>query len=255
MLRADDDRHALQPAGHAVPRPRRRAARDHAAVGPAAAQELLAPLTPPRFERRCGRGFRRSSSPFFLRIRLRSQTPDRVDLGHAGSATPGPQGSLDDHVQGHRLRTAARRPRVLRGDRQGRRAVRGRRAPAGAEAHRHRRHADRRRHRPGAHRLRPPGDGRGRRSAATSRRSPRSSPRSPRSTTSSSPPARSTCSPRSSSRTTRTCSALSTAASGDPRRDPLGDLPLPQARPSRPTTGVRALGSDTTGHATPVTGE
>ena len=89
---------------------------------------------------------------------------------------------------------------------------RGRRAPAGAEAHRLRRHAGRRRHRPDAARLLPPGDdrhpGHRRHHAWSPRRSARSRP----STTSCSPPAASTSSPRSSARTTTTSSTCSTSS-------------------------------------------
>ena len=57
--------------------------------------------------------------------------------------------------QGDHRAAAARRPAVLRLDRQGGRAVGGRRAPARAEAGRRRRHADRRGHRPHAARASP----------------------------------------------------------------------------------------------------
>ena len=63
-------------------------------------------------------------------------------------------------LEGDHRAAAGRRPSLLRRDRQGRRAQRGRGAPARAEAHRVRRHAGRRRHRSDAARLLPPGDDR-----------------------------------------------------------------------------------------------
>ena len=63
-------------------------------------------------------------------------------------------------LEGDHRAAPGRRPALLRRDRQGRRAERGRRAPARAEAHRVRRHAGRRRDRPDAARLLPPGDDR-----------------------------------------------------------------------------------------------
>ena len=80
----------------------------------------------------------------------------------------------------HRAAPAGR-PALLRLDRQGRRALRGGGAPAGAAALRERRHADRRRHRPAPARLRPPGDGRDQRRRQHRSRSPRRSRRSTRS--------------------------------------------------------------------------
>ena len=62
----------------------------------------------------------------------------------------------------------ARRSPPVHVDRKDGRAVRGRRAPARAAAARRGRHADRRRHRPVARRIPPPGDGRHHASTATS---------------------------------------------------------------------------------------
>ena len=75
----------------------------------------------------------------------------------------------------HRAAPAGRAPLVRR-DRQGRRAVRGRGPPARAAADRRRRHAGRRGHRPARARLRPPGDDRRPRRAGRSSRSPTRSP-------------------------------------------------------------------------------
>ena len=112
-------------------------------------------------------------------------------------------------VEAHHRAAPGGRPPAVRDHRAGGRAVRGGGPPAGPAAHRRRRHADRRRHRPAAGRLHPAGHDRhprrGRRRAVL----PTRSARCPTCPTSSPPPAASTCWPRSSARTTTTCSTCS----------------------------------------------
>ena len=117
------------------------------------------------------------------RVERRSGMSRRYVAAHeeqAHQGAPGPRRRLEgDHQP-----AAAGRPPLVRRDRQGGRALRGRGPPARAAAHRRRRDAGRRGHRPDGARLRPPGHGRrpGHRRDRAGRR--RASPRSTRSTTS-----------------------------------------------------------------------
>ena len=134
-------------------------------------------------------------------------------LAARATAVPGRRVPARRAVQGDHREAAAGRPPLVCGHRQGGRAVRGRGAAARPAHGRRRRHADRRRHRSDAARLRPPGDDRHPLHRATPPRSPRSSPRSTPSTTWCSPRAPSTPSSKWSARTTTTCSTCSTPRS------------------------------------------
>ena len=118
-----------------------------------------------------------------LRLLLRIRLPSVVVSDRANLVRHGPLracsrrlASIDDVSQAiiEQLQADGRRAYATIGKAVG--PVRGRRAAAGAEARRQRRHADRGRHRPDADRLRPPGDDRDLGRAATSRRSPTSWP-------------------------------------------------------------------------------